>query len=92
MRHEVDFKQLKIENKRYSEHYEEKNQELLKLKLTAGNTLQVLNSYKASNSHTSRDTTIFIFHLSVPVYIAPNIPYTTVGKFGMEQIYSFQVF
>ena len=50
VRHEVDFKQLKIENKRYSEHYEEKNQELLKLKLTAGNTLQVLNSYKASNS------------------------------------------
>lgn len=46
VRHEVDFKQLKIENKRYSEHYEEKNQELLKLKLTAGNTLQVLNSYK----------------------------------------------
>ena len=48
VRHEVDFKQLKIENKRHSEHYEEKNQELLKLKLTAGNTLQVLNSYKAS--------------------------------------------
>ncbi|XP_065913528.1 cilia- and flagella-associated protein 263-like [Dysidea avara] len=46
VRHEVDFKQLKIENKRHSEHYEEKNQELLKLKLTAGNTLQVLNSYK----------------------------------------------
>ena len=53
MRHEVDFKQLKIENKRYSEHYEEKNQELLKLKLTAGNTLQVLNSYKVSNSLTT---------------------------------------
>jgi len=52
VRHEVDFKQLKIENKRYSEHYEEKNQELLKLKLTAGNTLQVLNSYKVSTHNT----------------------------------------
>ena len=48
VRHEVDFEQLKIENKQFSEKFEEKNEELLKLKLSAGNTLQVLNSYKVS--------------------------------------------
>ena len=46
VRQEVDFEQLKIENKQYNEKFEEKNQELLKLKLSTGNTLQVLNSYK----------------------------------------------
>ena len=49
VRHEVDFEQLKIENKQYNEKFEEKNQELLKLKLSAGNTLQVLNTYKVSS-------------------------------------------
>merc|ERR1712019_88169 len=44
--HEVDFNQLKIENQQYLEKIDEKNQELLRLKLMAGNTLQVLNSYK----------------------------------------------
>lgn len=44
--HEVDFSQLKIENHQYLEKIDEKNQELLRLKLMAGNTLQVLNKYK----------------------------------------------
>nr|XP_039257133.1 coiled-coil domain-containing protein 113-like [Styela clava] len=44
--HEVDFNQLKIENQQYLEKIDEKNQELLRLKLMAGNTLQVLNRYK----------------------------------------------
>ena len=44
--HEVDFNQLKIENKQYLEKIEEKNQELLRLKLMAGNTLQILNHFK----------------------------------------------
>ncbi|KAL5021439.1 hypothetical protein ScPMuIL_000594 [Solemya velum] len=44
--HEVDFNQLKIENQQYLEKIDEKNQDLLRLKLMAGNTLQVLNSYK----------------------------------------------
>lgn len=39
--HEVDFQQLKIENSQYLEKIDEKNQELLRLKLMAGNTLQV---------------------------------------------------
>ena len=39
--HEVDFNQLKIENQQYLEKIDEKNQELLRLKLMAGNTLQV---------------------------------------------------
>lgn len=42
----MDFEQLKIENKQFSERFEEKNQELLKLKLSAGNTMQVLNTFK----------------------------------------------
>lgn len=44
--HEVDFQQLKIENSQYLERIDEKNQDLLRLKLMAGNTLQILNSYK----------------------------------------------
>ena len=49
VRHEVDFEQLKIENKQYNEKFEDKNQELLRLKLSAGNTLQVLNTYRVNN-------------------------------------------
>lgn len=48
VRHEVDFDQLKIENQQFNERYEEKNRELLKLKFSAGNTTQVLNSFKVS--------------------------------------------
>ncbi|CAG5115184.1 unnamed protein product [Candidula unifasciata] len=43
---EVDFNQLKIENEQYLEKIDERNQDLLRLKLMTGNTLQVLNSYK----------------------------------------------
>lgn len=48
VRHEVDFEQLKIENKQYNEKFEDKNQELLNLKLSSGSALQVLNVYKVS--------------------------------------------
>ena len=44
--HEVDFNQLKIENSQYLEKIDERNQDLLRLKLMTGNTLQVLNTYK----------------------------------------------
>ncbi|KAL7862687.1 hypothetical protein SRHO_G00116710 [Serrasalmus rhombeus] len=43
---EVDFQQLKIENSQYLEQIDQRNQDLLRLKLQTGNTLQVLNSYK----------------------------------------------
>lgn len=46
VRHEVDFEQLKIENKQFAEKFEARNQELLQLKLKSGNAMQVLNSYK----------------------------------------------
>ncbi len=46
MRHEVDFEQLKIENQQLQGKVDSKNQELLKLKLSSGKTLLVLNSYK----------------------------------------------
>ena len=48
--HEVDFRQLQIENKQYQSKIEERNQELLRLKLKAGNAQQVLNSYKANRT------------------------------------------
>lgn len=48
--HAIDFDQLQIENKQYLDKIEERNQDLLRLKLTAGNTLQVLNNYKGKLS------------------------------------------
>ncbi|ELK38468.1 Coiled-coil domain-containing protein 113 [Myotis davidii] len=44
--HDVDFQQLKIENAQFLETIEGRNQELIRLKLSSGTTLQVLNSYK----------------------------------------------
>ena len=38
--HVIDFDQLKIENQQYLEKIEERNNELLRLKLTTGNTVQ----------------------------------------------------
>ncbi|XP_063801914.1 coiled-coil domain-containing protein 113 isoform X3 [Pseudophryne corroboree] len=45
---EVDFQQLKIENAQFLERIDERNQDLLQLKLTTADTLQVLNSYKVT--------------------------------------------
>uniref|UniRef100_A0A5F4W328 Cilia- and flagella-associated protein 263 n=1 Tax=Callithrix jacchus TaxID=9483 RepID=A0A5F4W328_CALJA len=45
--HEVDFQQLKIENAQFLETIEARNQELTQLKLSSGNTLQVLSAYKS---------------------------------------------
>lgn len=44
--HAIDFDQLQIENKQYLQKIEERNTEMLKLKLTTGNTVQVLNQHK----------------------------------------------
>ncbi|ORZ41679.1 hypothetical protein BCR44DRAFT_1011504 [Catenaria anguillulae PL171] len=44
--HAIDFDQLKIENHQYLAKIEERNTELLKLKLVAGNIVQVMNVYK----------------------------------------------
>jgi hypothetical protein len=44
--HAIDFDQLKIENHQYMAKIEERNGELLKLKMAAGNIVQVLNVYK----------------------------------------------
>jgi len=54
--HEVDFNQLKIENSQYLEKIDERNQELLKLKMTAGSTLQVLNTYKKKLNHLTMES------------------------------------
>jgi chromosome segregation ATPase len=42
----VDFDQLKIENQQYLAKIQERNDELLKLKLTTGNIIQTLNACK----------------------------------------------
>lgn len=44
--HLVDFDQLKIENQQYMEKIEERNNELLRLKLSTSRTVQVLNNLK----------------------------------------------
>lgn len=50
--HEVDFNQLKIENQQYLEKIDEKNQDLLRLKLMDGNVQQILNTYKVNRVRT----------------------------------------
>lgn len=42
----IDFDQLKIENQQYVVKIEERNAELLLLKVTAGNTLRILGNLK----------------------------------------------
>eukprot|EP00294_Goniomonas_avonlea_P013679 CAMPEP_0114557618 /NCGR_PEP_ID=MMETSP0114-20121206/9930_1 /TAXON_ID=31324 /ORGANISM="Goniomonas sp, Strain m" /LENGTH=351 /DNA_ID=CAMNT_0001742925 /DNA_START=23 /DNA_END=1078 /DNA_ORIENTATION=+ len=54
--HVIDFDQLKIENQQYLKKIEERNNELLKLKLTTGNIVQVLNSSKRKLSSVVSDS------------------------------------
>jgi chromosome segregation ATPase len=44
--HYIDFHQLQIENKQYVAKIEERNDELLSVKLLTGKTIQALNDYK----------------------------------------------
>ncbi|BFZ19142.1 hypothetical protein BsWGS_22181 [Bradybaena similaris] len=53
---EVDFNQLKIENEQYLEKIDERNQDLLRLKLMTSNTVQVLNSYKQKLHNLTKET------------------------------------
>ena len=52
--HEVDFNQLKIENQQYLEKIDEKNQDLLRLKLMSTNVQQILNTYKVRDLVTKK--------------------------------------
>jgi hypothetical protein len=54
--HAIDFDQLKIENAQYLSKIEERNAELLKLKVTAGKALQSLNVCKVrlTSAHIER--------------------------------------
>lgn len=70
--HEVDFQQLKIENSQYLEKIDERNQDLLRLKLMAGNTLQVLNSYKVC--------TIDVFSLQQTLWCNDLAVFRIVGR------------
>ncbi|CAM9181514.1 unnamed protein product [Choristocarpus tenellus] len=49
--HYIDFHQLQIENKQYVSRIEERNDELLKLKMTTGRTVQALNTLKNNLNH-----------------------------------------
>lgn len=44
--HYIDFHQLQIENKQYVAKIEERNDELMNVKLSAGKTIQAINEYK----------------------------------------------
>ncbi|XP_053551261.1 coiled-coil domain-containing protein 113 isoform X2 [Bombina bombina] len=54
--HEVDFQQLKIENAQFLERIDERNQDLLQLKLTTANALHVLNTYKKKLQNTTTES------------------------------------
>lgn len=53
--HEVDFKQLKIENKQYIEKIDEKNAEMIKLKKMVGIVTQTLNHRKNQLNQYSKE-------------------------------------
>lgn len=52
----MDYDQLKIENKQLHERVDEKNTQLLQLKLSAGKTMQTLNYYKTKVSNMTSDS------------------------------------
>ncbi|KAL3898036.1 MAG: hypothetical protein SGCHY_003014 [Lobulomycetales sp.] len=54
--HVIDFDQLQIENKQYQTKIEERNGELLKLKKSAGRTVQILNFHKKKLSNLTRES------------------------------------
>ncbi|KAH9282246.1 Coiled-coil domain-containing protein [Echinococcus granulosus] len=54
--HEVDFEQLKIENAQFLEIIDGKNQELLRLKLTAGRVTQASNALKRKLAQLNQDS------------------------------------
>ena len=56
--HEVDYQQLKIENAQHLEKIDEKNQELLRLKLIAANSLQVLTHFRVRFKFETDDTNL----------------------------------
>ncbi len=60
--HEVDFKQLKIENKQYIEKIDEKNAEMIKLKKMVGIVTQTLNFRKVFKILVTSSSHIFVFH------------------------------
>ncbi|TPX30661.1 hypothetical protein SmJEL517_g05803 [Synchytrium microbalum] len=54
--HAIDFDQLQIENKQYLARIEERNTELVALKLAAGNTQHLLNTHKEALNDTMKDS------------------------------------
>ncbi|XP_044290126.1 coiled-coil domain-containing protein 113 [Varanus komodoensis] len=58
--HEVDFQQLKIENAQFLEKIDERNQDLLQLKLTVGSALQILNFYKKKLQNATAMATLLV--------------------------------
>ncbi|NWX72425.1 CC113 protein, partial [Alca torda] len=61
---EVRLQQLQVRNAQYQEKIDEKNQELLQLKLTSGKTVQVLNFYKRKLQDTMKMSTTLMKDIS----------------------------
>jgi len=53
--HYIDFHQLQIENKQYVAKIDERNEELLRLKLATGSTVQSLNSLKENLTELTKE-------------------------------------
>lgn len=70
--HEVDFNQLKIENQQYLEKIDDRNKDLLRLKLMTGNVLQVLNTYKVCLSNNFLNLAIYVYMYVYKLYIVKN--------------------
>ena len=52
--HFIDFHQLQIENKQYIARIEQRNQELLRIKMTTGRIVQTLNVLKVRSRRRRR--------------------------------------
>jgi hypothetical protein len=78
--HAIDFDQLQIENKQYLIKIEERNAELMKLKVSAGNTIQTLNFHRV----------LFFMEFVVHwTYLTPKMTETIAKAYG--RIESFTI-
>lgn len=75
--HEVDFKQLKIENKQYIEKIDEKNSEMINLKKMVGTVTQTLNYRKNQLSQYFKEYETILNEIKTRVSIT--------GKLSSEQ-------
>lgn len=82
----VDFDQLKIENQQYLERIEEKNTELLQVKLTTGRTIQVCCMRLFTSNVTPCVSTVAVIPGNgmpyPPAVIMRTCPFSPAHEFG----------